>query len=77
VQVQRWLGHHPASFTLDTYVHLLDGDIGEPLLARVNTGSTACMQNDANEVSGRRSDSALQREAVGPMQLAATADKGS
>jgi integrase len=31
VQVQRWLGHHSASFTLDTYVHLLDGDLGEPL----------------------------------------------
>jgi len=24
VQVQRWLGHHSPSFTLDTYVHLLD-----------------------------------------------------
>lgn len=37
VQVQRWLGHHSPSFTLDTYVHLLDGDLGaplEPLLAR-------------------------------------------
>ncbi len=30
VQVQRWLGHHKASFTIDTYVHLLDGDISEP-----------------------------------------------
>lgn len=40
VQVQHWLGHHAASFTLDTYVHLLDDDIGAPLLPRVNTGST-------------------------------------
>lgn len=31
VQVQRWLGHHSASFTLDTYVHLLDADLGDPL----------------------------------------------
>lgn len=31
VQVQRWLGHHSAAFTLATYIHLLDGDIGEPL----------------------------------------------
>lgn len=31
VQVQRWLGHHSPSFTLDTYVHLLDPDLGEPL----------------------------------------------
>jgi integrase len=31
IRVQRWLGHHSPSFTLDTYVHLLDGDLGEPL----------------------------------------------
>ena len=31
VQVQRWLGHHSAAFTLTTYVHLLDGDLGKPL----------------------------------------------
>jgi integrase len=30
-QVQRWLGHHSAAFTLATYIHLLDDDIGEPL----------------------------------------------
>lgn len=34
VQVQRWLGHHSPSFTLDTYVHLLDNDLGEPLQAQ-------------------------------------------
>jgi integrase len=31
VQVQRWLGHGSPSFTLSVYVHLLDGDLGEPL----------------------------------------------
>jgi integrase len=31
VQVQRWLGHHSPSFTLDTYVHLLEDNLGEPL----------------------------------------------
>jgi integrase len=31
VQVQRWLGHHSPSFTLDTYVHLLDDGVGDPL----------------------------------------------
>jgi hypothetical protein len=31
VQVQRWLGHHSPAFTLATYVHLLDGDVGAPL----------------------------------------------
>ncbi len=31
VQVQRRLGHHSPSFTLDTYVHLLPDDPGEPV----------------------------------------------
>jgi integrase len=31
VQVQRWLGHSDPGFTLRTYVHLLDDDLGEPL----------------------------------------------
>ena len=31
VQVQRWLGHHSSVFTLATYVHMMDGDLGEPL----------------------------------------------
>lgn len=30
-QVQRWLGHHSASFTLDTYVHLLSAELDQPL----------------------------------------------
>ena len=35
VQVQRWLGHHSAAFTLATYVHLLDGDLGAPLTVKM------------------------------------------
>jgi integrase len=38
VQVQRWLGHHSASFTLDTYVHLLDNHLSEPLQAAAPLG---------------------------------------
>lgn len=30
VQVQRWLGHHKPSFTLDVYVHMLDADVPSP-----------------------------------------------
>ncbi len=30
-QVQRWLGHHSPSFTLDTYVHLLDERLPDPI----------------------------------------------
>jgi integrase len=41
VQVQRWLGHHSPAFTLSTYVHLLDGDVGQPLdLAAVLSANT-------------------------------------
>jgi integrase len=52
VQVQRWLGHHSPSFTLDTYVHLLEGDLGAPLEpVRVNSGSTGCPESAANGAS--------------------------
>jgi len=30
-QVQRWLGHHSAAFTLETYIHLLSDDQDAPL----------------------------------------------
>jgi integrase len=30
-QVQKWLGHHSAAFTLDTYIHLMPDDPGDPL----------------------------------------------
>jgi integrase len=45
VQVQQWLGHHSAAFTLKTYVHLLEpGDLGGPLAPqsanKVQTRST-------------------------------------
>lgn len=29
--VQKWLGHHAASFTLDTYIHLMGDEIGSPI----------------------------------------------
>jgi integrase len=28
-QVQEWLGHHSATFTLATYVHLMDDGLGD------------------------------------------------
>ena len=33
VQVQRFLGHHKASFTIDTYVHLLDEELPAAIAA--------------------------------------------
>lgn len=31
MQVQRWLGHQAPAFTLETYVHLLDNYLADPL----------------------------------------------
>lgn len=41
VQVQRWLGHHSAAFTLGTYVHLLDEDLGAPLRICISVCTTS------------------------------------
>jgi integrase len=41
VQVQRWLGHGSVSFTLNTYVSLLDGRIGEPVNLDQEIGDAA------------------------------------
>jgi integrase len=32
LQVQRWLGHSSVAFTMETYVHLDDGDLPDPAL---------------------------------------------
>jgi integrase len=29
--VQKWLGHHSAAFTLETYIHLLSDELDAPL----------------------------------------------
>ncbi len=59
VHVQRWLGHHSPSFTLDTYVHLLDGDVGIPLQPlQVNAGSTDCPETAANAGTQELAESA-------------------
>lgn len=56
-QVQRWLGHHSASFTLDTYIHLMRDDLAEPLsrsseLAPVEpSGALAISDEVATEVA--------------------------
>lgn len=50
VQVQRWLGHHKASFTLDTYIHLMDDGLGEPLdlAGGVNRVQTEASESERN-----------------------------
>jgi integrase len=31
LRLQRWMGHHSSAFTLETYGHLIDGDLGPAL----------------------------------------------
>jgi len=41
-QVQRWLGHHSAAFTLETYIHLLSEELDAPLeLPRVGSNGNS------------------------------------
>ena len=59
VQVQRWLGHHSAAFTLSRYVHLLDGDLGEALslpMQGVNKVRTSPTPTDAITVAAPEPD---------------------
>jgi integrase len=50
VQVQRWLGHHSAAFTLATYVHLLDDDLGDPLSLNPRPEKPKVDDESANKV---------------------------
>lgn len=55
VQVQRWLGHHSAAFTLSVYVHLLDEDLGAPLALpecqQVATQATESTRNSPDSIA--------------------------
>lgn len=63
-QVQHWLGHHSAAFTLDTYVHLLDEGLGDVAFldvatrAQGNTGATEGPETAANGDTPARAESA-------------------
>jgi hypothetical protein len=55
VQVQRWLGHSDPGFTLRTYVHLLNDDLGEPLglpkgVSEVSAGHTPADATALSEI---------------------------
>ncbi len=61
-QVQRWLGHSSAAFTLATYVHLLGDDLGAPLdltveLARANKNANETYTTEHQ--SGEADDAAI------------------
>jgi integrase len=61
-QVQAWLGHHAASFTLDTYIHLLDDDLPDPAFFDEvfggNTGATRATETARNATTARADEKA-------------------
>ena len=61
VQVQRWLGHHSPAFTLATYVHLLDDELGEPLDLPCAAPAEANMCSPVERVRIREKDAAAAR----------------
>jgi hypothetical protein len=40
LRLQRWMGHHSPAFTLETYGHLIDGDLGPALDLRKELRTT-------------------------------------
>jgi integrase len=50
-QVQAWLGHHAASFTMDTYVHLLPDDVGSAPVSFATFGIGVSSEADLLERS--------------------------
>ena len=53
-QVQAWLGHHAASFTLDVYVHLLPDDLPEAaFFDRVSDARLAAAADATDEAASQ------------------------
>ena len=71
VQVQRWLGHHSPSFTLDTYVHLLSDDLGEPLAP---LGRPSVSQDRSGRVKKKSSERPETPANGAPLVVAETSD---
>ncbi len=57
-QVQKWLGHHSPAFTLETYVHLLSDDLGEPLELAAELQSGNGMATHGRGLSGTQPETA-------------------
>ncbi len=55
-QVQKWLGHHSPAFTLETYVHLLTDDLGEPLELAAELSGGNGPATDGRPLSGIQPD---------------------
>jgi integrase len=47
LRLQRWMGHHSPAFTLETYGHLIDGDLGPALDLRKELRATEDARDSA------------------------------
>jgi integrase len=65
VQVQRWLGHHSPGFTLATYVHLLDDDLGAPLDLATETGQGGNKVATRDPATARNAEATITAEVAG------------
>jgi hypothetical protein len=66
LRLQRWMGHHSPAFTLETYGHLIDGDLGPALDLR-----KSCVRR-VDEQEGQRGDTPDQRAECRARTLAIT-----
>ena len=53
LRLQRWMGHHSPAFTLETYGHLIDGDLGPALDLRKELRRAS---HDQGRTTGPRPD---------------------
>lgn len=67
-QVQEWLGHHDAAFTLRTYVHLLEDGLGDAAFfdAIIGAGSNSHGADVEREAAQREAPIGVPRTATGP-----------
>jgi Phage integrase family len=63
-QVQCWLGHHSPAFTLETYVHLLEGRIDAPLEPVDLVGSSDA-EKDAQDAQEQPDEASVNESANG------------
>jgi hypothetical protein len=56
--VQRWLGHQSPAFTLATYVHLMDDQLGEPIDLGAELQGGNRMATDGSALAGASPQSA-------------------
>ena len=71
-QAQVWLGHHKASFTIDTYTHLLPDDLPDPAFFDALTASATQGGNKGATQEAEKGRNATRRLTPKTLQRPAT-----